>query len=51
VTFRHTLRKVASKETAFITVFKCVLLDLASRRAAELPHEIAEKAKQWMAEG
>ncbi|WP_170328891.1 acyl-CoA thioesterase [Ruegeria arenilitoris] len=48
VTFRHTLRKVADGETAFITVFKCVLLNLVSRRAEELPDQVLEKAKLWM---
>ncbi|WP_170442918.1 acyl-CoA thioesterase [Ruegeria arenilitoris] len=48
MTFRHTLRKVADGETAFTAVFKCVLLNLETRRAEVLPGDVSEKAKLWM---
>ena len=43
VEFRHDLIKVAGGQTVMTTRFKCVLLDLDRRAAAELPTDIRER--------
>ena len=47
-TFRHRLLRSEDDATAFETEFKCVMLDLRTRRAAEVPDEVREKAKAWL---
>jgi acyl-CoA thioester hydrolase len=40
VAFRHQLKNAATDETAMTVEFKCVLLDLATRRATALPDDV-----------
>ncbi len=49
MTFSHKLVRVADGEPAFTTVFKCVLLNLQTRRAEVIPQEIVERSENWMA--
>ncbi len=51
MTFRHRLIRAADRKVAFETVFKCVLLNLESRRAEPLPDDIREKALTYLATG
>ena len=48
MTFRHRLIRSEGDTLAFETVFKCVLLSLETRRAAEIPDDVREKAAQWL---
>ena len=48
ITFRHRLIRAEDGATTFETLFKCVMLNLESRRAAEIPAEVREKANQWL---
>ena len=48
MTFRHKLIRAESDALAFETVFKCVMLSLETRRAAEIPEDVREKAIQWL---
>lgn len=48
MTFRHRLIRSEGDTLAFETVFKCVLLSLETRRAAEIPEDVREKAAQWL---
>jgi YbgC/YbaW family acyl-CoA thioester hydrolase len=48
MTFRHRLIKSEGDALAFETVFKCVLLSLETRRAAEVPGDVRETAAQWL---
>ncbi len=48
VTFRHRLLRSADRKTVFSTVFKCVLLNLESRKAELLPDEVVASAKNWL---
>lgn len=48
ITFRHRLIRAEGDQLAFETVFKCVMLSLETRRAAEIPEEVREKAEQWL---
>ncbi|WP_297543040.1 thioesterase family protein [Roseovarius sp.] len=48
MTFRHRLIRSEEDTLAFETVFKCVLLSLETRRAAEIPDDVRETATQWM---
>ena len=48
MTFRHRLIRSEGDTLAFETVFKCVLLSLETRRAAEVPDDVREKAAQWL---
>lgn len=50
ITFRHRLIRADGDTLAFETVFKCVLLNLETRRAAEIPADIRERAIEWMEE-
>ncbi len=43
-TFHHRLRNVATDEVAMSTEFKCVLLDLETRKAAVIPEDIRKTA-------
>jgi len=48
LTFRHRLFRAADDAIAFETVFKCVMFDLAGRRAAPIPEDVREKAAAWL---
>ena len=48
MSFRHTLKRASDGKAAFCAVFKCVLLNLETRRAEVIPEDIAEKAKAWL---
>ena len=47
MTFRHRLIRSEGETLAFETVFKCVLMSLETRRAAEIPDDVRETAAQW----
>ena len=48
LSFRHRLVRSEDDATAFETEFKCVMLDLATRKAAEIPDAVREKATVWL---
>lgn len=48
MTFRHRLITADGNATAFETLFKCVMLSLETRRAAEIPEGVREKAIYWL---
>ncbi len=48
MTFRHQLFRADSDKMAFETEFKCVLLSLETRRAADIPEDVREKAMVWL---
>ena len=48
ITFRHRLVKVEDGVVAFETVFRCVMLDLQTRRAITIPDDVREKAAAYM---
>lgn len=48
MTFRHQLIRSEGETIAFETVFKCVLLSLETRRAAEIPDEVRLTAAHWL---
>jgi acyl-CoA thioester hydrolase len=48
VLFRHRLVRAEDGSAAFETSFRCVLLDLASRRAVAVPDDVREKAQAYM---
>lgn len=50
MTFRHRLVRAEKGFVAFESTFRCVLLDLQTRRAVEIPDDIREKAKAFMVE-
>lgn len=47
ITFRHRLIKSEGDTVAFETVFKCVMLNLETRRAEEIPFDVRQIAAQW----
>ncbi|AXI56355.1 hypothetical protein C1J05_19245 [Sulfitobacter sp. JL08] len=47
ITFRHRLVRSEDDATAFETVFKCVMLSLETRRAADIPDEVRQRASAW----
>jgi len=47
MTFRHRLIKSEGDTVAFETVFRCVMLNLETRRAAEIPDDVRQMAAQW----
>ena len=47
ITFRHRLVRSEDDATAFETVFKCVMLSLETRRAADIPDEVRQRAAVW----
>lgn len=47
MTFRHRLVRSDGDTIAFETVFKCVLLNLETRKAAEIPDDVRATAAQW----
>jgi acyl-CoA thioester hydrolase len=49
-TFEHRLKNAGTGHIAMSTQFKCVLLDLANRRAIQLPDDIRTAAAGLMAE-
>ncbi len=50
ITFRHSLVRSSDEKTAFTTVFKCVLLNLETRRAVSLPEDVIARATDWLTE-
>ena len=50
ITFRHRLIRAEGNKLAFETVFKCVMLSLETRRAAEIPEEVLVNARQLLEE-
>ncbi len=48
MTFRHRLIRSEDDTIAFETIFKCVLLSLQTRRAADIPEEVRDLAAQWL---
>jgi len=48
ISFRHRLVRSEDNATAFETEFKCVMFDLTTRKAAENPDEVREKATVWL---
>ena len=50
ITFRHQLVRVEDGEIVFETVFRCVLLDLNSRRAVTIPDDVRVKAQAFISE-
>jgi acyl-CoA thioester hydrolase len=51
ITFRHRLFRVDDNVMAFETMFKCVMLNLETRGAAQIPHAVREKAAAWLIKG
>lgn len=51
LTFRHRLLRTEDEAVAFETLFKCVMFDLANRRAAAIPDDIRVKASAWLETG
>jgi acyl-CoA thioester hydrolase len=49
-TFHHRLKNVATGNIAMSTEFKCVLLDLETRKAASIPDDIRAAAAQLIAD-
>ncbi|MCR9276143.1 MULTISPECIES: acyl-CoA thioesterase [Mameliella] len=45
MTFRHVLKRAEDGAVAFETVFKCVLMDLVTRRAIEIPPDVRDRAE------
>jgi acyl-CoA thioester hydrolase len=48
MTFRHQLFRADGDIKAFETEFKCVMLSLETRRAADIPDDVREKALEWL---
>lgn len=48
MTFRHRLVRSDGDTIAFETIFKCVLLSLETRRAANIPDDVRAMAAQWL---
>lgn len=48
IVFKHKLFKAEKQALAFKTKFQCVLLDLETRRAREIPTDVKEKAQQFL---
>jgi acyl-CoA thioester hydrolase len=48
MTFRHQLIRTDGGKIAFETEFKCVMLSLETRRAADIPEDVREKAMVWL---
>tara|TARA_A100001037_G_scaffold274100_1_gene271564 strand:- start:237 stop:422 length:186 start_codon:yes stop_codon:yes gene_type:complete len=47
VTFHHRLFKVESDTLSFDTHFKCMLMNLDTRRAVEIPDDIRSKLETY----
>ena len=50
ITFRHRLIRSEDGAVAFETVFKCVMLNLETRRAEIVPDEVRTAAAKFMVE-
>jgi acyl-CoA thioester hydrolase len=50
-TFRHKLYRTETGELAFETLFRCVLLDLETRKAVPIPDAIRERAERMRGAG
>jgi acyl-CoA thioester hydrolase len=50
VTFQHVLYRAPERTKAFATRFKCVLLNLKTRKAAVLPDDVRKKAEAFLNE-
>ena len=48
MTFRHRLFQSEENKLAFETIFKCVMLNLETRRASEVPQDVRSRASEWM---
>jgi len=48
ITFRHSLIRSEDDAVAFESEFKCVMLDLVTRKAAKIPDDVREKAAAWL---
>jgi len=48
ITFRHRLVRSEDDATAFETLFKCVMLSLETRRAADIPDAVRQRADAWL---
>ncbi len=48
ITFRHCLVRSEDNTVAFETIFKCVMLNLETRRAADIPEDVRKKAMSWL---
>ena len=48
ITFRHCLIRSGDNVVAFETLFKCVMLNLETRRSAGIPDDAREKALMWL---
>lgn len=48
MTFRHRLIRAEEDILAFETVFKCVMLNLETRRSNDIPDDVRARASQWM---
>jgi acyl-CoA thioester hydrolase len=51
ITFRHRLFRAEDNVIAFETMFKCVMLNLETRSAAQIPDAVREKAAVWLING
>jgi acyl-CoA thioester hydrolase len=50
ITFRHRLIRAEGNKLAFETVFKCVMLSLETRQAADIPEEVCVNARKMLEE-
>ena len=48
ITFRHRLIRSEDDAVTFETIFKCVMLNLGTRRAEIVPDAVREAAERWM---
>ncbi len=46
--FRHRLIRLEDRSVTFETLFRCALLNLEPRRAAEIPDDVRAKAKAYL---
>lgn len=48
ITLRYRLFKADTQKPAFEILFRCVLLDLETRRAREIPDDVGQAAQQFL---
>jgi len=48
ITFRHRLIRAEDGAVAFESIFKCVMLNLDTRRAEAIPSDVKDKAAAWL---
>jgi acyl-CoA thioester hydrolase len=48
ITFRHRLIRAEDSAVAFESIFKCVMLNLDTRRAEAIPSDVRERAAAWL---